>query len=99
MLLNQKVIDYAFDDPFTGTMGCLFIICIQRVAALKGSVAHLVETAWFDSDMLDNLIAWLQFLRVKKSNCPNSIGNAALEQASQFRHREHCHFYLADNPL
>lgn len=63
--LNQKVIDYAFENPCTGTMGYLLIICIQRCADLKGSVVHLVEMAWFDSNMLDNLIAWLQSLTVK----------------------------------
>lgn len=29
----------------------------------------------------------------------SSIRNAALEQASQFRPREHCHFYLANNTV
>lgn len=63
--LNQKVIDYTFEVPCTGAMGCLVIICFQRCADLKGSVAHLLEMAWFDSDILGNLIAWLQFLTVK----------------------------------
>mgnify|MGYP001853719953 FL=1 len=65
--LNRNVIDYTFENPCTGTTGFSFIICSKNSASLKGSVMYLVEIPWFDSDMLDNLIAWLQFITIK--NC------------------------------
>jgi len=37
-------------------------------------VVHLVDMAWFDSDMLENLIAWLQSLTVKSEIVQIALG-------------------------